>query len=118
MRRDNRSAVWGGATFGLLIGVIVGIFAASFWPSVLAGVVFGTCLGAGAALLGWAADLLRARREPTYRYAVSEEELGRYQRELRDAGIGGEDAYILANHYAKTGVKLNDAPSADEPGSL
>jgi hypothetical protein len=50
---DNRSAVWGGATGGLIIGLVVGFFRDSYWWTVLYAVLIGAGLGAGATLLAW-----------------------------------------------------------------
>jgi hypothetical protein len=35
MREDARSPIWGGATFGLVIGLILGFFMGSYWTTVL-----------------------------------------------------------------------------------
>jgi hypothetical protein len=31
----NRSAIWGGATLGLVVGLILGFFVGSYWTTVL-----------------------------------------------------------------------------------
>jgi hypothetical protein len=48
---DNRSAIWGGATLGLLVGLIVGFFRQGYWQTVAIAVVIGAALGAGAEVL-------------------------------------------------------------------
>jgi hypothetical protein len=58
MAEDNRSAVWGGATLGLLIGLVVGFFRESYWATVLYAVGIGAGLGVVANLL----SLLGRRR--------------------------------------------------------
>jgi hypothetical protein len=52
-REDNRSAIWGGATFGLLIGLIVGFFRDSYWQTVVYAVLIGAALGLAANILSW-----------------------------------------------------------------
>lgn len=32
---DGRSAIWGGATLGLIVGVILGLFLGRFWSTLL-----------------------------------------------------------------------------------
>jgi hypothetical protein len=56
---DNRSAIWGGATFGLLIGLIVGFFRESYWHTVLYAVLIGAALGVGANILSWVGAVIR-----------------------------------------------------------
>ena len=55
MADDNRSAVWGGATMGLLIGLVVGFIREDYWQTVMYGIGIGAALGIAAnvlALLG------------------------------------------------------------------
>lgn len=60
--QDNRSAIWGGATLGIIIGLIVGLVSG---VSVIQGLFFGALIGAAfgvaANLLGIIADKLGNR---------------------------------------------------------
>ena len=53
MAEDNRSAVWGGGTMGLLVGLIGGFFTDNYWQTVLYAAGIGVALGVGANLLAW-----------------------------------------------------------------
>lgn len=68
---DNRSAIWGGATIGLVVGLILGFFVGSYWMTVLYAVLIGAATGvasnvlAGTAnVLAWTASRRRSRRRP------------------------------------------------------
>lgn len=50
---DNRSAVLGGATIGLLVGLILGLRVGNYWTTVLYAVVVGAAVGVVANILGW-----------------------------------------------------------------
>jgi hypothetical protein len=52
-RRDERSAVWGGGTLGLLVGLVAGFFRDNYWETVALAVLIGAVLGLGANLLAW-----------------------------------------------------------------
>jgi hypothetical protein len=54
---NERSAVWGGATFGLFAGIIFSVLSAFFgagfsWATIGKGIVIGAIVGIGADLLG------------------------------------------------------------------
>jgi hypothetical protein len=100
VRRDNRSAVWGGATLGLVIGALIGVFGGQFWASVLWGLGIGAVVGFAAAFLGWISDLLRYRME--HRYGTKEE-IAAYRRQLAELGIQGEDAAKNVEQYRTSG---------------
>ena len=53
---DQRSAIWGGATIGLVVGLVLGFFVGSYWMTVLYAVGVGAALGVVANLLAWGAD--------------------------------------------------------------
>lgn len=61
--KDNRSAVWGGATLGLFVGLILGFFVGNYWMTVLYAVLVGAATGVVANLLGRLGDRARNRRE-------------------------------------------------------
>jgi hypothetical protein len=60
-REDNRSAIWGGGTIGLLVGLIVGFFRESYWQTVLNAVLIGAGLGLAANIIAWVGGLLGRR---------------------------------------------------------
>jgi hypothetical protein len=60
-RHDNRSAVWGGGTLGLIVGLVVGFFRGDYWQTATLGVVIGATLGIAANLLAWAGASLSNR---------------------------------------------------------
>ena len=62
MAEDNRSAIWGGATMGLLIGLVVGLFRESYWLTVAQAVAIGAGLGIVANLLSLIGSLIAHRR--------------------------------------------------------
>ena len=55
------SAIWGGATLGLVVGLILGSFVGSYWTTVLYAVLIGAASGLAANLLAWPADILHRR---------------------------------------------------------
>lgn len=57
----NQSAIWGGATLGLIVGLIAGIFREVFWLTVIYGVLIGVGVGILATILGWVSDTVRRR---------------------------------------------------------
>jgi hypothetical protein len=60
------SAIWGGATLGLVVGLVLGFFIGSYWTTVLYAVLIGAASGVVANLLALPADILH-RREMTRR---------------------------------------------------
>lgn len=52
---DNRSAIWGGATGGLIVGVVLGIIQGDF-SNLLRAVAIGALIGLAAELLGMIGD--------------------------------------------------------------
>lgn len=58
---DNRSAIWGGATVGLIAGLVAGFFRESYWQTVLYAVGIGSALGLAAELLAASAIILRRK---------------------------------------------------------
>jgi hypothetical protein len=58
---NNRSAVWGGATIGLVVGLILGFFVGTYWMTVLYAVGIGAAVGVVANILGWLSDRGRNR---------------------------------------------------------
>jgi hypothetical protein len=55
------SAIWGGATIGLVVGLILGFFVGTYWTTVLYAVGIGAALGVVANILGWLSDRARNR---------------------------------------------------------
>lgn len=53
------SAVWGGATIGLVIGLVVGLVKGDLGNAVMWGFSIGTFSGFAAEVLGWAGGLLK-----------------------------------------------------------
>jgi hypothetical protein len=58
------SAIWGGATLGLVIGLILGFFVGTYWTTVLYAVAIGAASGVVANVLGWVGDRGRNRAAP------------------------------------------------------
>jgi hypothetical protein len=58
---DRRSAIWGGATLGLVVGLILGFFVGSYWTTVLYAVLIGAASGVVANVLAWPGDIVRRR---------------------------------------------------------
>ena len=59
--KDNRSAVWGGVTLGLIVGLVLGFVVGSYWTTVLYAVLVGAATGVVANFLGWLGDRARNR---------------------------------------------------------
>jgi hypothetical protein len=59
--REKGSAVWGGATLGLVVGLALGFFVGSYWTTVLYAVLIGAASGVVANILGWLSDRGRSR---------------------------------------------------------
>ena len=57
----KRSAIWGGATLGLIVAAIIGLFRGDFWPTILYAVLIGVGTGIIASVLGWIGDTLGRR---------------------------------------------------------
>lgn len=56
------SAIWGGATLGLVVGLILGFFiAGSYWRNVLIAVLIGAGAGIAANVLAWVGDVIARR---------------------------------------------------------
>jgi hypothetical protein len=55
------SAIWGGATIGLVVGLILGLFVGTYWTTVLYAAGIGAALGVVANILGWLSDRPRNR---------------------------------------------------------
>ncbi len=53
MKEDNRSAIWGGATAGLIIGLVLGFFVGNYWNTVIKSVIVGIIFGVAANLLSF-----------------------------------------------------------------
>ena len=59
MREQQGSAVWGGATIGLVVGVIVGAVTGAWGESIGLGIVIGGGSGIAANILGAISDRYR-----------------------------------------------------------
>lgn len=59
---NSRNAVWGGFTFGIIIGLVLFIFKGNFVIVVGKSAVVGTLLGFLAELLGMLSDYLKRKR--------------------------------------------------------
>ena len=57
---DKRSAIFGGATLGLIVGVVLGLFAESFGRTIIISVLVGAMLGFVAEILGKIGDRMRS----------------------------------------------------------
>jgi len=55
------SAIWGGATLGLVVGLILGFFGGSYWTTVLYAVLIGAASRFAANVLALPADMLHRR---------------------------------------------------------
>ena len=55
---EERSAIWGGATLGLIIGAVIGIFNNDF-SNILRAALIGADIGLLANLLSWIANKLK-----------------------------------------------------------
>ena len=53
------SAIWGGATLGLVVGLILAFFVGTYWTTVLYAVLIGAGVGLVAELLGRLGDLAK-----------------------------------------------------------
>lgn len=62
---SGRSAIWGGATAGVVLGLGVGLFWGGLAAGALNGAAIGAALGLVADVMGGMADFLRARRRST-----------------------------------------------------
>lgn len=58
------SAIWGGATFGLLVGAVVGLVTGDIGSGARNGVIAGAVVGIIAELLGALGDWLKRRQTP------------------------------------------------------
>jgi hypothetical protein len=60
--KDERSAIWGGATLGLLVGLTIGWFRDSYWETVLYSVLIGAGCGLAADALARVGNRLLRRQ--------------------------------------------------------
>ena len=58
MREQQGSAIWGGATIGLVVGLILGFFVGTYWTTVLYAVAIGAAVGLAANILAWTGNTL------------------------------------------------------------
>lgn len=58
----NRSAIWGGATLGLIVGLLPGFFRENYCQTVLYAVLIDGGLGVGAEVIARAGNSLLRRR--------------------------------------------------------
>jgi hypothetical protein len=79
----NRSAIWGGATLGLIVGLILGFFVGSYWTTVLYAVLIGAASGVVANVLAWPSDIAR-RRETQRRERAGGAVLASWESVLRE----------------------------------
>lgn len=59
---DNRSAIWGGATIGFVVGLILGFFVGNYWTTVLYAILIGAASGVLANVLAWPAHRREMKR--------------------------------------------------------
>lgn len=57
----GRSAIWGGATVGLIVGLVLGFFVGSYWRTVAYAVLIGAGVSLIAQILGMVSDAMRRR---------------------------------------------------------
>lgn len=50
---EERSAIWGGATLGFIIGLIIGVIKGNFWDIILRAIFIGADVGLLANILAW-----------------------------------------------------------------
>jgi len=60
---SRRSAIWGGATVGLIIGGLIGLFTGNIFLSIKNGVTIGGTIGIIAEVLGAISDRLNRRKK-------------------------------------------------------
>jgi hypothetical protein len=65
------SAIWGGATLGLVVGLILGFFVSSYWTTVLYAVLIGAASGVAANVLAWPLDIVHRRDVKRREHAAS-----------------------------------------------
>ena len=58
---SHRSAIWGGATAGVLIGGLIGLFSGDFFAGIKNGVTVGGGIGVIAEILGMISDRIRQK---------------------------------------------------------
>jgi len=92
-REDNRSAIWGGATGGLLIGFVVGFFRENYWQTVLYVVMIGAALGVGSEVF---AHRRFDKSEKSGKKTMNRSEITARSVRLFDA-ITGEDTGVTAS---------------------
>ena len=78
---NKRSALWGGATLGLIVGIIVGIFRDNFWSTVVYAVLIGIGVGMLANILGWISDTMGGTAKEKRKEEARESWLNEFQLE-------------------------------------
>jgi hypothetical protein len=53
VRNQGGSAIWGGATLGLIVGLVLGFFVGSYWTTLLYAVLIGAAIGLATNVLAW-----------------------------------------------------------------
>ncbi len=59
MKENKQSAIWGGATVGLIVGLILGFFISPYWYTVGRAVIVGILIGIGANILAFIGNLFQ-----------------------------------------------------------
>lgn len=61
--KDNRSAIWGGATLGLIVGLVAGFFRENYWQTVIYALAIGGALGLGSVVVALIGNAVLRRKE-------------------------------------------------------
>lgn len=95
------SAVWGGATLGLVVGLILGFFVGSYWTTVLYAVLIGAAVGVASVVVAWGANRLSGS-SPRTALTMSPENLARMLQGTEDALRQYSPAEFESNRDAAT----------------
>jgi tetratricopeptide (TPR) repeat protein len=129
----GRSAIWGGATLGVIVGLLAGVFTGSFGFWIPTAVIAGAAIGIVAEVLGAMSDRQRQRdfdeaikldpqlAEVYYNRGVAFYHGGLYKRAIQDYNealrLGPqlhEAYYNRANAYCKLGQHEREIQDLDE----
>jgi hypothetical protein len=94
----RRSAIWGGATLGLVVGLILGFFVGSYWTTVLYAVLIGAGCGVAANALALVGGRRDVKRRKDVSRAASSSLLGHSEEFLREHN----PAYVETNPTAES----------------
>jgi hypothetical protein len=69
---NRGSAIWGGATLGLVVGLILGFFVGNYWMTALYAVLIGAGCGLASNALAWVGGAVATDRVAPYRPGPAE----------------------------------------------